>query len=782
MTTPKNDLEDLPAEPSTPATQPNDAPRYDLSSAQTGPSSDTAAVSLNAEIPYGSKLTITIKVDQQGQVRINQQRTPAGQTGVSYPYHPETHPPSKQPPQTSVIKSSLFWLAHLPERFSHSLAKGSILRNGLFFCILAMLAAFVADNELRTTGAYTSTAVLPLLLAGFLFAWGTWAVQLNGAGILDDPRRKELFCLNDNKQRRMVSYFLIGLAVLLSYWVSVDSVSGESFHPAWLLSRWGLAIVLVCAAIWQLQTQPDREKSRLQGSPWLSIGLGLIVLASFALRVWQLSNIPYTLGGDEGEQGVEILRVLSGDLTNPFISGWYGVPTFSFFFNAPTVALFGNTFFGLRIMWVLVGTASIPVTYLLVKELKGTRLALIVTVLVATYHYHIHFSRLGSNQISDTLLVGLTLLFLMRGYLHGRLFDWALAGTVAGLAQYFYAGGRLAVILVLFLVAYFYVRDGFKISRTNFIGLIIFLIALLVAGGPMFSYAIHYPDNYSSRANQIGVIQSGWLESEAIKLNVSRAELLLNQFKRATLAFNAYPDRISWYALEGPLLDRVSGIFFILGMIAASLWSLRDRRLAPMVAWWWGGVLSGGMLTLSTPQSQRLITVSIPTMFFVAFAIIQFSASIRQQIYDRAGLAFSLLTIGLISAISINLYFVEFSPKRLYGGPHALIGTIISEKVVEDPGPDPEIYFFGAPRMYAGIGTVRYLIPDVTKVDIHHPLEAPFVPDPPPQGDILWFIFLPERLDELRYVQQTFPGGQIETVTSVVNPDFIHYYQYTVRR
>jgi 4-amino-4-deoxy-L-arabinose transferase-like glycosyltransferase len=786
MTINPNDLEPHSSDPGAghPETRSNGQPKDKKPFSQIDPHSDVVTVTLTSEIPHGTKLTITIEADTQGNVKVNQQRTPAQPSWAQH--QTEIHPPRKQSAWANWIKSGLAGFARIRMRISHFLAQIGILRNGLFFCILGILAAIIADHQLRSARAYTPTALVPLLLAGFLFTCGTWVVQFNGAGILDDPQQKTRLRLTNNKQRIMVSLFLIGFALLLSYWVVVDSINGDSHHPVWLLSRWGLGIVLVCVAIWLIQPQPDKNKggqvaSQGLGRKWLVISLVFIILIGFGLRVWHLSSIPYTLAGDEGEQGVEILRVLSSELTNPFITGWTGVPTLTFFFNAPTVALFGNTIFGLRLIWALVGTASIPVTYLLVKELKGTRLALFVTILVTTYHYHIHFSRLGSNQVSDTLLVGLTLLFLMRGYLRGKLLDWALAGVVAGIAQYFYAGGRLAVILVVFLVVYFFVLDGFKISRTHLLGLIIFLIALVVAAGPMFSYAIRFPNEYHTRANQTGVIQSGWLENEANLLGVTQAEVLLDQFKRAALAFNAYPDRISWYLLEGPLLDRVSGILFIVGVISASFWSMRDRRLAPMVAWWWGAILSGGMLTIATPQSQRLITASIPTMFFVAFAIDQISAAVRQQIRPQAGLAFSVLMIGLISIISINLYFFEFSPKRRYGGPHALIATIISEKVLEDPGPDPEIYFFGAPRMYAEFGTMRYLIPDVTKIDILDPLESPYNPDPPPQGDFLWFIFLPERLDELQYVQQSFPGGHTEAVRSVVDPEYIHYYLYTVR-
>jgi hypothetical protein len=589
MTKNQNDFELTPFEPDArhPEIHFNGQPKDKTPSVQTSPHSEVVAVNLNCKIPHRSKLTITIEVDAQGNVKVNQQDT-LEQSTVAQD-NTDIHPPRKSIGQASWINAGLAWFTRLHKKISLPLAQLGIWQNGFVFCILGIFAAIIADNELRSAEAYTSIALLPLLLAGFLFACGTWVVHHNGARILDDPRQKTQLHLTNNEQHRMISLTLTVIALLLTYWVAVDSINGDPSHPVWLLSRWVLAIILVCAAIWLLQPQPAKGEGKQEVGKWLVIGLVLILLVGFGLRAWQLSSIPYTLAGDEGEQGVEILRVLSGELTNPFITGWSGVPTLTFFFNAPTVALFGNTILGLRLTWALVGTASILVTFLLVKELKGTRLALIVTILVATYHYHIHFSRLGSNQISDTLLVGLTLLFLMRGYLRGKLLDWALAGVVAGIAQYFYAGGRLAVILVVFLIAYFFVRDGFKISKTTIIGMIILLIALVIAGGPMLSYAIRFPDDFNARANEVGVFQSGWLENEVNLLGVSRAEVLLDQFKRSTLAFNAYPDRISWYLLESPLLERVSGVLFIVGAISASFWSLRDRRLAPMVAWWWGG-------------------------------------------------------------------------------------------------------------------------------------------------------------------------------------------------
>jgi 4-amino-4-deoxy-L-arabinose transferase-like glycosyltransferase len=730
-----------------------------------------ARVNISADIPPGTTLTITLRADRDGQVSV--EKSPEQTISSLKENRPR--------PPISLPKIQLPDLSGLSTKFNTFLEKAPLLRNGLLFAAITFIAALMADDELRMAREFSEAAILPLLLGGVLFTWATWVIHRNGPGLLDNTPGAESAGGFSNQQRQNIALGLIVAAIALTLWVSRDSVSGDSsVNSAWMLIRWLFGILMVCLAAWLLQ-----ENVRGQAAPrnkWLIMGVAGIVLLAFGLRIWQLGNIPYTLGGDEGEQGVEILRVISGNLTNPFITGWYSVPTFSFFFNAPTVALFGNTSFGLRLVWVLVGTASVLVTYLLVKELKGTRLALFTAALVATYHYHIHYSRLGSNQISDTLLVGLTLFFLMRGYSRGKWLDWTLAGVVAGIGQYFYAGGRLALILGLLLVVYLWMQDRFRLTRRKLIGLGIFIIAALVAGGPMFAYAINHPNDYNARANQIGILQSGWLTNEVLQTGKSQAEILLDQFLRAALAFNAYPDRTGWYGLDAPLLDRFSGTLFILGIFSATLWSLRDRRLAPMAAWWWSAILTGGMLTDTTPSSQRLITTSIPTMFFVAWAIEHFVSALGRRLPKIAIAAAGAAVVLVLSIISINLYFNQYTPQRLFAGEHALIGTMISEHVIEDLGPNTQIYFFGAPRMYGNIGTMRYLLADVPKIDVLEPLENRFEPDPAPEKNNLLFVFLPERANELAWVQESFPGGQTAEIASPARPDKILYTTYVVTK
>jgi 4-amino-4-deoxy-L-arabinose transferase-like glycosyltransferase len=732
---------------------------------QAEPTSHSTRIKISTAIPHGSTLTITLRADEQGHVTIVK--------------NAEAAHPVRMPQVTVRLPNPLNWLKRLND-FIESMP---VLLNGLLFSAIALLIAISADSTLRDAKSFTDAALGPMLWAGFLFTWAVWAIHKGGSGLLDDSPGLGIDRFTPSKRKIQVAVGLIIGAAVLVLWVARDAAGGDlAPGGGWMLIRWAIALVLMCIAAWLLQDHPQEEKKPASGSIWPTLGVAGIVLVAFAARFWQVSSIPFTLGGDEGEQGVEILRILNGTLTNPFVTGWYSVPTFDFFFNAPTVALFGHTTFGLRLTWVLAGTASILATYLLVKELKGTRLALITAALLATYHYHIHYSRLGSMQVSDTLLVALTLLFLYRGYSRGKWLDWALAGVIAGIGQYFYAGARLALILALFLAIYLWVRDGFKITRTNRVGLGIFMIAVLIAGWPMFSLAMRHPDIYNARANQIGILQNGWLANEAIKLGKTQAEILLDQFWRSVLAFNAYPDRVVWYGLSGPLLDSFSGSLFLIGAFSATLWSIRDRRLAPMVAWWWSAILTGGMLTDTTPSSQRLITVSVPTMFFVAWVIENMISAINQRFPAKVGLLVGSVTVLLASVISLNLYFNEYTPKRIYGGEHAMIATMLAGHITEDLGPNWQVYFFGAPRMYINIGTMRFLVPDLTKTDIETPLQAPFDPGQLSDNINLLFVFLPERSNELQWVWQTFPNGQVEEVRSPIDPDRVLYVTYTIKR
>ncbi len=535
----------------------------------------------------------------------------------------------------------------------------------------------------------------------------------------------------------------------------------------WTFAPWAAAVACYLGAT---AVTAGRLRRPRFASATLLIPLAIGALA-LVLRAWNIGAIPPTLSGDEGSQGLEAMRVLAGGIRNPFSTGWLGVPTMSFYFNAPSIALFGQNAAALRLPWALVGVATVIGAYALVARLHGHILALISAALLAGYHYHIHFSRLGSNQIADGLFATLALLCLYRGYDRRNPFDYALCGALIGVAQYFYAGARFVGILVLVVVAVLALRDGRRFWREQGWGVAILAGALLLSAAPMIQYALRFPAEYNARLNEVGIIQSGWLEREQVIRNQGAVPILIDQFWRAALAYNAYPDRTVWYGSPRPLFDLAHGTLFILGL-GFALTRLFDRRIFPLVAWWGGAIVLGGMLTESPPSSQRLVTTAIPAIVFVALGLALLVQGLAQALSAprpaRLAPVLGIATVAL-AGLSVRYYFVEYTPTRVYGNANALLATELAHYANDHLPPNSRLVFFGWPRMGADFGTLPYLAPHIERVDVHDPLREPPGPTLAAHDHPTAFVFVPERAGELGLVQFAFPYGTVEEAPSPVD-------------
>ncbi|HET9590562.1 MAG TPA: glycosyltransferase family 39 protein [Anaerolineales bacterium] len=498
-------------------------------------------------------------------------------------------------------------------------------------------------------------------------------------------------------------------------------------------------------------------------SRWTIVTFSAILVVAFLVRFWHVESIPFVLSGDEASHGLDAMGVIHGEIRNPFATRWSSVPTMTFFVLSLPLRLLGQSVFALRLTAVLIGSVTVLLVFLLVNRLKGPYFALAVSALVAAYHYHIHFSRLGANMVFDPFFGVLALFFLHRAMDRRQNLDWIMAGAASAFAFYFYAGARFVLVLVFAVLAYSFLLEGQGFFRRNWRGILILAGAFLIVAAPMLQYALRFPDEFNARINQVGIIQSGWLEQEVDKTGSSMIHILWDQFRRAALAFNYYPDRTVWYGLRQPLLDPVFGALFLAGLGFATLRSFlpgADKNLFFMVAWWWGAILLGGVLTESPPSSMRLVTLSIPVCFFIVLALSQLFDMLKKSF--TALPVHALMTIGVFSFawISLNTYFSDFTPKRIAGGPDAELATLTAP-VLREFSPHYRILFVGAPRMYWGFSTNPFLVPDADAEDIIEPLTA--APDPGliPPGRGAVFVVVPERMHELNFILEVFPRGEL---------------------
>lgn len=402
--------------------------------------------------------------------------------------------------------------------------------------------------------------------------------------------------------------------------------------------------------------------------------------------------------------------------------------------------------------------------------------------MLAAYHFHVHYSRLGSVQITDPFFMVLAFAFIYRGMKTGANRDWAFAGISCGASMYFYAGGRLTPILMLATVLYLFIFSTPE-ERTNLIrGTIVAAGAFLITAGPMLHYAMRFSEEFNARVNQVGIFQSGWLEKEIVILGQSRTRILWEQFKRSVLAFNFYQDRTVWFGLREPFMDAIFGGFFMVGMIYATIRAAippGDKKNVAMVGWWWSGVILGGMMTVNPPSSMRLVTLTVPTIYFVAVGVGLVLAQLKKAI-PRINVNLLLAAVVItFCAVHINLYFIEFSPQRLYGSKRAEAATELAG-YLNQFDEKPDVYFVGAPWMYWHFATLPFLVEDITAEDIIDPLSDSIgVLQIDPSDDSL-FVFLPEREDELPLAQEKYPGGVLDQIVSPVD-DQVLFTLYTVR-
>lgn len=487
-----------------------------------------------------------------------------------------------------------------------------------------------------------------------------------------------------------------------------------------------------------------------------------ITLLAFGLRVWNLGGIPFAFSGDEASFALEALRVLRGEIGTPFATGFLSQPTMSFYYGSLGIALFGATPAGARLPWTVLGVLTVPVIFWITKRAAGKPVAFAATVLLATYHFHIHYARLSLNNIADPLILGLALLFWDRATARGDAREWALLGAMCGLALYSYQGARLTPLVIAATIAYRLAQERVAWWRAHRRGLLIALGAFLIVAAPMLQFAAFYPDEFNARVNQMGILQSGMLEQATRQADTHPALILFDQFVRAALAFNFYTDRVVWYGLTTPLLDPIFGIVFLLGLGYATVRVFLppgNRRLFPFVVWWWGATILGGALTESPPSSMRLVTLTAPTCVLIALGLFRILGLARQAFVKFPTRGVVLGVLAVFAVISLRTYFVDYTPRRIYGSVRAEAATALAP-VLRDLRATHKFYFLGPPYMYWGFATLPYLVPDADAYDVMVPLTAPAPADWVPDDKGAVFIAVPERMNELRFAQATFADGQ----------------------
>jgi hypothetical protein len=213
-----------------------------------------------------------------------------------------------------------------------------------------------------------------------------------------------------------------GVVISITLWfITLGNLRIDSPLPDYTLTliMWLVSMVLVAVSVVIPRPRPRRDWKAWWQRNWpFVVAVGAIGLAALVLRVFNLDQIPPTLGGDEGSQGVEALKILRGQLLNPSPPVDERTDD-EFLFNTLTIGSLGN------------GLCAAPA---MGAHWHGDRVDRVRPdatagdwdgpdgrALLAAYHFHIHYSRLARPGTMRSSWRGF--FFLYRAYDEGGMLN-----------------------------------------------------------------------------------------------------------------------------------------------------------------------------------------------------------------------------------------------------------------------------------------------------------------------------------------------------------------------
>jgi len=349
------------------------------------------------------------------------------------------------------------------------------------------------------------------------------------------------------------------------------------------------------------------------------------------------------------------------------------------------VQVFGHTLVGLRVVSAGFGVLGVLALYLLARELFDKKTALIAAALLAVFPPHLQFSRLGLNNIADPFFGTMMLYFIMRGLRRPdaiRL-NFAWAGAMLGLTQYFYEGGRLLFpalvigwLLLIGVAGYITLtarllwgwltneRKIFaaalrRIESLDFAALAralgaLFFMAFVVAA-PVYITLLNKERDVVQRLETAGLRP---VETEQLKTLSGMVGHIYNRLNESLLIHLSIPEAGLYYAGNTSLLLGVLAIFFLIGAVVILWRLLRPSRnpAAPLLILWLLLTWLGNTLLTEGRISARYV-VEFPALILIVAVGIRSMMTILLPCQPKAQNRLMVALVGALMVAQFQYFF-----------------------------------------------------------------------------------------------------------------------------
>ena len=661
----------------------------------------------------------------------------------------------------------------------------SFLIGGVVIACFAQLTLVLSLNQpgfwdiskwAATIGANSSplSGLLLYILAGWFF--------IRGCNILENKFANIDIPTTEKKNLAPRFGFWItsaGLSLFTSFYaVNNSSEANASVTFTWLISIIFFAISVLIYSEWKPITGKDLLNYFYQRRVEALILL-VIILVAFFIRFQNVEFHPYAFINDEGEMGKNGECIFSGKCQNLFDFGWAGQSNFAFLPTAISILLFGRTAIAVRLVSVAWGTLAVLFTYLFTREVLGKKQALIAASILATLPFHVHFSRIGVDNIIDSISSAAILWLFFRALKYESTILYMLAGIIGGLCFATYPGSRLAPMIVVFcmVVLCIYYPKFIKTQKHNFV---IFIFALAITAAPFISFFVSQPDGFSARMKSEGIFWNNIYQNQLAD-GKTGLEILSDQFFRSSLVFILTPAPYNFYNSPNPYLTDLAAILFMIGL-AYTLRRLLDIRYLTILIWFWITVILGSTITGGPPTNQRMLmsTPALSIIIAIGLSTIFDLIPLNGKYFKRISNTVILSLVLMIGYQNLAFYFKTYRNGFFFEDPANEI-TYETKTAISSLHEKGRLYFIGTPDVpYLLFASIDYFSPDVEKKYLNE-INSNILTMLPTDKDAL-FIATPDRKSDLLDLVKFIPGGILTDFDRRNHPNETLFLSYKVSK
>ena len=576
----------------------------------------------------------------------------------------------------------------------------------------------------------------------------------------------------DNHSIKSWQVFCLILSLPVAVIVPFAAGSGSMMiDPLVAILAWLIAIGLVLAGACTLAAPLRWPSWRL-----VTLALGFTFIA-FLLRVVFVDRIPIMLTGDEGSAGLAAEEFLHGTWNNIFTTSWFAFPSFFFTIPAFFIGLFGHTTEALRIPSALAGALTVTATFFVARAMFGNRAAWFSAIFLAVLHFHIHFSRIGLNNIWDGLWYIVTIGALWYGWEKNIRNAFVLAGLTLGISQFFYSSSHTLLILVLGWIILTAIFDRARLKR-SWVNILIMLCIAAIIILPLAWHYFKFPNTFLEPMDRVALTPA-WVKFQASNTGAPIWKVVLKQAESA-LGSYTYSPLQAWYTPGVPLLRPFAAGLFLMGIL---LLVLRKGKwqIIPILLWLSAFILIGG-LSESTPAAQRLVAAAPVCALMVGFGLSESAGLIENEFEKRKRWisAAAIIVIAILAANELYFYFKVYTSRISIS--EAQSNGVIAQSLanyLETRPKDTQVIFFGAPNMgFYSVPSIQFLVPEISGIDINEAWQEADMKNI--TSHHLLFVFLINNVDQVPAVRADYPGGKLTSVPALNGNLLYEKYEVTL--